>query len=240
MLRFIALDASSDSCSVTLVNGSERNSRSSTQVRSHALELLPFVDELLTSAGISPKQLDFVACCHGPGSFTGLRIGASVAQGLAFGANLPMVGVSSLAAMAQRVYRETPMTQGGLITLLDAHMSEIYWGVYAAGDQQPRCLVAPKLSGVQTISAEIDQFIADNPQEYHYVGIATDLMAHQSSAIKKLPHFMAISSNSDAVADISQVLWNSGNLSNPNQFELMYLRNSISWNKRQRIRSQNP
>jgi tRNA threonylcarbamoyladenosine biosynthesis protein TsaB len=234
MPRFIAIDTSCESCSVTLVDGQQRLSRSSSKPKSHALEVLPFVDELLNDFAIGLTQLDFIACCQGPGSFTGLRIGLSVAQGLAFGANLPMIGVSSLAAMARRASEEVQIPHVRFISLLDARMNEIYWGVFNAGDPMPECLLAPKLSGIDSISAEIEQFILEHPQTYHLVGAASDLIHRNTLSL----NVISMGPHSEALADISEVLWNLGEAVDPSQFELLYLRNSVSWNKRQRIRNQ--
>src|SRR5690606_17685116 len=94
--------------------------------------VLPLVDELLGEAGLALRKLDGVAFGRGPGSFTGLRIAAAVAQGLGLGAGLPLLPVSSLAALAQRAWRE-----GGAeaaLTCVDAHMGEVYWAAYAIED----------------------------------------------------------------------------------------------------------
>ena len=98
----------------------------------HAKLVLPMVDELLLEAGVTLSQLDGIAFCQGPGAFTGLRIGAGVVQGLAFSADLPVLGVSTLATMAQRAYREYEATH--VYAAIDARMGQIYWGSYQLSD----------------------------------------------------------------------------------------------------------
>lgn len=90
----------------------------------HSEHLLPFIDALLVEAGVKLKQLDAIAFGRGPGSFTGLRIGAGVAQGLAFGADLPLVPVSSLSALAQGVDADK------ILAAFDARMQQVYWCAY--------------------------------------------------------------------------------------------------------------
>ena len=96
--------------------------------REHSKMILPMIDELLKEAGMSRQQLDGVAFGRGPGSFVGVRIGAGVAQGIAFALDLPVAPVSTLAAIAQRCYRETGAEQ--VLAAIDARMQEVYWAMY--------------------------------------------------------------------------------------------------------------
>ena len=129
----LAIDTSSEACSVALQIKGERLFRFTDQPRKHAELVLPMVDELLAEAGVTLGQLDAIAFGRGPGSFTGLRIAAGTVQGLAFGAGLPVVAVSSLAVLAQRAYREFGWQR--VHAAFDARMGEVYWGSYRiAGD----------------------------------------------------------------------------------------------------------
>lgn len=128
-MKLLALDSSTDLCTVALwIDGHvvERNEQSGQQSEC----ILPMVDSLLAEAGMAIQQLDAIAFGRGPGSFTGLRIGVGVAQGLAFGAGLPVVPVSSLAALAQGV--DAPR----VLAAFDARMRQVYWGVYSRGRQE--------------------------------------------------------------------------------------------------------
>ncbi len=95
--------------------------------RQHSSCVLGFVDELLAETGLTLTQLDAIAFGRGPGMFTGLRIGAGVVQGLAFGADLAVIPVSSLAALAQG------QGAGRVLAAIDARMSQVYWGAYERG-----------------------------------------------------------------------------------------------------------
>ena len=101
MPTLLALDASSTACSCALIRDQLIVQRFEIAPREHTRLLLPMVDEVLAEAGVSLGQLDAIAYGQGPGSFTGLRIAAGVAQGLAYGADLPLMGVSTLEALAR-------------------------------------------------------------------------------------------------------------------------------------------
>jgi len=126
--KILAVDTSTENCSVALMMGDEIISRCEYAPREHTTKILPMVDTVLAEGGVKLTQLDALAFGRGPGSFTGVRIGIGIAQGLAFGADLPMVGVSTLMTMAQGTYRTHQSEQ--VLTAIDARMGEIYWGQY--------------------------------------------------------------------------------------------------------------
>lgn len=127
-MKILAVDAATEACSVALYNNGEINSIFEVCPQQHSQKLLPFIDKVLNDAGIKLNQLDGIAFGQGPGSFTGVRIGVSVTQGLAFGADLPVVGVSNLAIMAQQAIEQH--NAESIVAAIDARMSEIYLGCY--------------------------------------------------------------------------------------------------------------
>jgi tRNA threonylcarbamoyladenosine biosynthesis protein TsaB len=130
-MKILALDCSTSACSVAVSTGSEIVSRHELAAREHTQRLLPMVDKVLVDAGISLNQLDAIAFGRGPGSFTGIRICLGAVQGLAFGAQLPVVGISSLAALAQTAIETQVIADNEwLMSSFDARMDEIYWGLY--------------------------------------------------------------------------------------------------------------
>lgn len=145
-LCLLAIDTSSDACSVALQQGEEILFRFTDQARKHAELLLPMVQDVLVEAGIPLSGVDAIAFGRGPGSFTGLRIAAGTVQGLAFGADRPVVPVSSLIGLAQRAWREYGWDR--VHAAFDARMGEVYWGSCQRlqdGDWQ--------LQGVECVSA---------------------------------------------------------------------------------------
>jgi tRNA threonylcarbamoyladenosine biosynthesis protein TsaB len=128
-MRVLAVDAATEKCSVALLSGGEIIGRSAHGARPHGQQILGMVEEVLAEAELSLSMLDGIAASVGPGAFTGVRISVAVAQGLAFGADLAVIPVTTLEALAWQVLRG-----GGIDVLacLDARMSEVYFGWFAA------------------------------------------------------------------------------------------------------------
>lgn len=121
-------------------------------VQSHSLTVLPMVQALLAEAGITLAQCDTIAFGAGPGSFTGVRTACGIAQGLAFGADLPVVPVDTMMAMAQAC-REgaNGVQQPDILVILDARMNEVYWAQYRYTDGW-QAVLAPTLSAPSTVT----------------------------------------------------------------------------------------
>jgi tRNA threonylcarbamoyladenosine biosynthesis protein TsaB len=128
MVRILAIETATEVCSVALLLDEEVLERLEVAPRRHAALVLPFAEALLADAGLRLQQLDAIAFGRGPGSFTGLRIAAGMAQGMAFGSELPVLPVSTLAALAQATVRERG--RAAVLAALDARMHEVYWGAY--------------------------------------------------------------------------------------------------------------
>jgi tRNA threonylcarbamoyladenosine biosynthesis protein TsaB len=131
-VKLLALDTSSDACSVALQLDDEVHETHRVEPRMHTGILLPMIKGLLNSTGTKIDSLDAIVLGNGPGSFIGMRIGASVAQGMAFAAARKIVAVSSLAAVAAEVM-DTESADAVVVTQ-DARMSEVYVGAFVRGD----------------------------------------------------------------------------------------------------------
>lgn len=133
-MKLLAVETATEACSAALCCDGVIQERFEVAPRQHGKLLLGMLESLLDEAGISVSQLDALAFGRGPGSFTGLRIAAGVIQGVALAADLPVVPVSTLAALAQNAL--TDKLYEYAFVALDARMNEIYWGVYTLNERR--------------------------------------------------------------------------------------------------------
>jgi tRNA threonylcarbamoyladenosine biosynthesis protein TsaB len=149
-VKLLALDTSSLACSVALQDGAAIIARYEEQPREHTRLLLPMIREVLRESELGLAELDAIVLGNGPGSFIGMRIAASVSQGLAYGSGLKIVPVSSLAAVAAEVFATSDA--GEVVVTQDAHMHEVYLGIFARGaDELPTPLMAERLHAQHAI-----------------------------------------------------------------------------------------
>lgn len=127
-MKLLAIDTSSTACSIALLANNKIYSVHDIAPMQQAQTILPKIDVLLANANISLTELDALAFGVGPGSFTGVRIATSVMQGLSYALQIPLIPVSSLAALAQAAYEE--LTWEKLIVAVDARIQEVYWAAY--------------------------------------------------------------------------------------------------------------
>lgn len=148
MSKLLAIDTSTEACSVALNLDGELRESFAVLERRHAAQVLLMVQTLLVDAGLNFSSLDAVAFGRGPGSFTGLRIAAGVAQGMAFAAQLPVVPVSTLAALALQARRLKGASH--VLSCLDARIGEVYWGYFLAEEE------STSLVGEEGLSDPVD------------------------------------------------------------------------------------
>lgn len=127
-IKILALDTSTEACSAALFYHSEFIESFELAPRQHNQLILPMLESLLAESGVGLTQIDAIAFGCGPGSFTGVRLAASVVQGIAFAADLPVIPVSTLRTLAQGAYREHKASH--VLSSIDAYVKEVYWGVY--------------------------------------------------------------------------------------------------------------
>jgi tRNA threonylcarbamoyladenosine biosynthesis protein TsaB len=154
-MKLLALDTATEACSVALLLDDRLIVREAEFERGHAEHILPMVDAVLAEGGVKLTQLDAIAFGRGPGGFTGVRLAASVTQGLAFGASIPVVPVSDLAAVAQRALDLDPRVQRVLVCN-DARMREVYWGCFERRGGVASAVGPERVSAPQSVSIPAD------------------------------------------------------------------------------------
>ncbi|HEY5993412.1 MAG TPA: tRNA (adenosine(37)-N6)-threonylcarbamoyltransferase complex dimerization subunit type 1 TsaB [Gallionellaceae bacterium] len=138
-MKIIAIETSTEYCSVALWQDGKVTDRSEQAGQRHSVMLIPMLDGLLNDAGLKLSDMDGIAFGAGPGSFTGVRIACSAAQGLALGAGKPVIGVCTLQALAEASGRDR------VIAVLDARMAEVYHAIYEKRDGKWAAVCEPSL-----------------------------------------------------------------------------------------------
>ncbi|HJW06875.1 MAG TPA: tRNA (adenosine(37)-N6)-threonylcarbamoyltransferase complex dimerization subunit type 1 TsaB [Rhodanobacter sp.] len=128
-MNLLAIETATEACSVALVHGDELIARSEIAPRRHTELVLPMADELLAEAGIGRHALDVIAVGRGPGAFTGVRLAVSLAQGMALALDVPVITISSLAALALEAPDDGD-ADSAILAVIDARMGEIYAACY--------------------------------------------------------------------------------------------------------------
>jgi len=228
MSILLALDSSTDACSVALNIHGEIKFKFELAAKSHTQRLLPMVDELLSEAQLSLSQVDAIAFGRGPGSFTGLRICMGVVQGLAFGADLPVVPVSTLASMALGFHTQFPDTRLPLLTCLDARMNEVYFGLYEIDQGLPVLIDDEAVSAPQALvdSKKIQQL----QNQFAVIGQGWHYPAFSQLNPVILQH--DIYPNAESIAKIAAKCVADGQIQSILDTLPVYLRDSVSWQKR--------
>jgi tRNA threonylcarbamoyladenosine biosynthesis protein TsaB len=234
MSLILAFDANAESCSVSLsISDLKIFTLHNDQPRSHASHLLPFAETLLHDAGISFTELDAIACSIGPGSFTGLRIALSVAQGLAFSRDLPLIPVNSLAAMSF----SNALSGSLVVPLLNARMGEVFWGLYDVSGNPFNADYAALLDNESTFENALVAAVGDRsflPVGKGWVDIE---FAKRITERFRCKEILAIEPNSEAVVNLARIALSKGDFIAAKDADLCYCRNSVAWNKRNRIRN---
>ncbi|QIQ21215.1 tRNA (adenosine(37)-N6)-threonylcarbamoyltransferase complex dimerization subunit type 1 TsaB [Zophobihabitans entericus] len=224
-LTILALDTSTEACSVALLKDNQIIADFILSQREHTQRILPMVDKVLIEAEITVNALDAIAFGRGPGSFTGVRIGIGIAQGLAFGADKPLLAVSTLETLAERAYRESGATN--VIATIDARMNEVYFGQYERTTDGNWLLLGKELViKPEQVSHCILPFSNTKPVYSAGTGWQTypDMMSNIQSTQALLP-------TAQDMLPIAKNLWLTKQWTAVENVEPTYLRNEVTWQK---------
>jgi tRNA threonylcarbamoyladenosine biosynthesis protein TsaB len=231
-MRILAIDTCTEACSAALLLGDARISRTEEPGRGHADRILRMVDEILSEGGVALGSLDALAACIGPGAFTGVRICIATAQGLAFGAGLKVVPVSSLEALAFARMRRGAHR---VLACLDARMNEVYWACYQADADR-----GLKASAGPALSRPADVMLPADAREHGgaYAGVGRGLCAYpqllklaglggEAGDLRMLP-------DACAVAELGALRLGAGEAIDPAALSPLYLRDNVALTEAQR------
>ena len=230
MTTILAVDTSTEACSVALQIGDKTITKFADEPRSHSRLLMPMVQQILTEAEIKVNQLDVIGVSIGPGSFTGLRIGFAAVQGMAYGADIPVAPVSTLELMAATYVRQESAQAGEIIALLDARMSEFNLGRYQLDDNKQ--IVALEADQLMTAEQVIELLKANNPKAI--IGDGGNLFELEPQFAER---FTQIYPNAVDILPIAQQQLSDGLAVNIETVDLVYLRGTEAWQKRKRLRT---
>jgi len=228
--RLLAIDTSSAWCSVALSTGSEqplfRHEKLSSAASQH---LLPWIDALLQEAKLELQDLDAIAVNIGPGAFTGVRLGLAVTQGLALSANLPVIPVMSLDAIAAQFHQSgiSNHQATNLVVAIDARMDEVYWAQYQLQlNAQAERISDAHLSAPELVElSEADIVIGSAILEYG------DRLPTPDTIIKQ----DQIGAHALGVLISAQAMWDQGMQIPVAQLEPLYVRNKVAFTTEERL-----
>ena len=240
-LTLLALDTSTEACSVALWYNGEKTSLNELAQRTHAKRILPMVDEILTDSGLKLNQLDALAFGRGPGSFTGVRVGAAIAQGLALGADLPVIPISNLTAMAQAAF-ELYQAEN-VAAAIDARMNEVYFSqlvrekkctdfgqFFIWKNLIPEQVCSPEKALVQLANSTALN-IATSTATSTALRVGTGWNAYAQFATKGLTGSDIELPDARYMLELARVEWLQQKTISALAIEPIYLRNEVTWKK---------
>jgi len=230
MSRILAVETATHACSVAVAWDGERRELLRLARNQHAETLVPMVEQLLAEHQCALEQLDALAFGSGPGSFTGLRIGIAVAQGLAYGAGLPVVPVSSLGALASRV------NGGRVLAAIDARMNQAYWNLYRRqADGTLQALGEPRVGNPRDLRLpDTDTWLAAGS------GCEAYLEEFEPAVASRLDLVAGVHPHALEVARIAEMLLAAGQTIAPEQAAPEYVRNDVAQATAQRSGQDKP
>ncbi|TCP93456.1 tRNA threonylcarbamoyladenosine biosynthesis protein TsaB [Cricetibacter osteomyelitidis] len=228
MTTLLALDTSTEACSVALWHKGERTHLDELAQRTHTQRILPMIDEILAQSGVSLKQVDALVFGRGPGSFTGVRVGAGIAQGLALGADLPVIPVSNLTVMAQNAYETLGSTQ--VLSAIDARMNEVYFSQLSAVPNhesiQWQNVLVEQVANPQKVLEQLECLVG----EWTLVGTGWSAYSQFAEAQIGTPSEIILPS-AQYMLPIAFPMWEQKQMISAVEIEPTYLRNEVTWKK---------
>ena len=226
MSSLLAIEASTEACSVALLHQGREIEDFRMLPRAHTQFILPMVAQILAEADLSLSQIDAIGFAAGPGSFTGLRVCAGVVQGLAFSQNIPVVAVSTLQALAQDAVVNRQISDGDIVLpALDARMDEIYWGQYQIVSGFAQAIIPDSLRTPESIQAM--------PEGGRILGIGSGWAYQSRFSLNRTMDVVDVEvyPRASAVLRLANREFSAGRHTTAELAQPVYLRDSVAWQK---------
>lgn len=228
MANFLAIDTSTDACSLALWRDGELSERHEIVPRQHSQRLFGMLRELLPNGRLREQGVDAVVYGEGPGSFTGLRVCASAVQGLCFAASLPAIPVSTLTAQAYTALREGQVAEGDLLlSTLDAQVGELYWSLCRVSGEHIELLEGPRVALPQdcSVGEASRELVAVGSGLVHREALPASLAARIGAAYPELLP------RARDLLPAAGLAWKAGLVQRAHEVRPIYVRDEISWKK---------
>lgn len=201
--------------------------------KTHSQTLLPMIQNMMAMAGVEPKELDAIAVAEGPGSFTGLRIGAATAKGVAQALDIPIVAVPTLEGLAYNLCGSDAL----VCPLMDARRSQVYYGIYHVKNECPVVLVEQKAAPIEDMIAKVNELGKD----VVFIGDGVPVFKDKLEQEVKVPFSFGVDSvryqRASSVATLGKMLMQQDKQQTAESFAPIYLR--LSQAERERMEKEN-
>jgi len=229
-MNILVIDTATEACSVALEVNEHVFNRFEICPQQHSQRILPMIDEVLKEAQVTLQDLDYLAFGRGPGSFTGVRIATGVLQGLSLGTGHKVVGISTLAAMAQQAYMLNKSER--VTAAIDARMSEVYFGQYQL-QQNVMTLIGEEQVLPPEQGAVLLRRRSNSTEGSEMIGVGTGWQAYpELNAVAKIDVLPdVLYPNAFYMLPIAKVLIADGQAVDVEGIQPVYLRDKVTWKK---------
>ncbi|MBU0744228.1 MAG: tRNA (adenosine(37)-N6)-threonylcarbamoyltransferase complex dimerization subunit type 1 TsaB [Gammaproteobacteria bacterium] len=220
MPKILAIDTSTDACSAALLIDNKVADRFEVAPKQHTSLILSMIDDLLVSEKLDLNQLDAISFGAGPGSFTGVRLAASIVGGLALASNIPVIGVSTLRALAQEIFVE--LEESKVLVVQDARMQEVYWGKYQANNDGIMQAIKPD----RIIKPDEGIILGDD-----FVGVGSGFRVYADILAKnfKIPLVAREYVQAKYLLQLAAYDFSKGLVTTADKAQPVYLREKVAW-----------
>jgi tRNA threonylcarbamoyladenosine biosynthesis protein TsaB len=225
----IAIETATDACSVALSNAAGVRQVHRIIPRQHNQQLFPMLREVLQGVSPAAAGLDGIVYGSGPGSFTGLRIAASAAQGLAFSCGLPAIGISTLAAQAATFLRREPEAAKLVLSLLDARIGEVYWAVYRADGPTLSCIRPPAVCAQEALP--IDEILALAQSDEAIAAVGSGVATSERVAGQFALNRPDLRPEARDLLPLGAAALAAGRTQAPHEIVPLYVQDTVGWKK---------